>query len=358
VIFTPSRMSGDRYRLRAYVGPPTTASHGAEVGATQVTTGTFVIWRNLRISRCIKQDVGPTPDAKLVKEATSKPYNLADAQAYMAQAAASDGTNHRGLGTVRLDDPDAGSGIFSSLPLHFAPAFLEVEFDQAGFETLTAAEFKTARRAGADDAKGGQSTYGLNLDVDALYFMDVDFDPSATVASVVMRSPETYNKKVSSSKRLPFTNKVLNANARTNVVNLTENFAINGFMRALTKDGALPGLTLVYSGMGYTWQLILGGDYSGRVQDYRGSYLWYGDIVYTDRLWTNGGGFPYDASCNGCHELGHAMYQAHGVAGGAGGAKAARHDPEADHICVMSYGDCNGMYCGFSLLAFRGWDVP
>ena len=356
VIFTPSRMSGDRYRLRAYIGPPTTASHGAEVGATQVTTGTFVIWRNLRISRLLKQDCNANPDDKLMKEAQAKPYQLADSHAYMQGVGLSDGTNFLGLSNVRLDDPDGGNGIFSSLPLHWAPAFLEVEYDQAGFETLTAAEYKTARKQGADDAKAGQADLGLSLDVDALYWMDQDFDPSATVAVAVMRSPETYNKKVSSSKRLPFTNKVLNADVKTNVESLTEMYYLNGFLRHLTKNGALPGLTLLYSGIGYTWQLILGGAYSGIALDYRGAYLWAGQGWYD--AWPNGVNFAYDCSCNANHELGHVMFQPHGVAGAAGGPNANRHDPEADHICVMSYGRCQGMYCGLTLLAFRGWDVP
>ena len=59
-----------------------------------------------------------------------------------------------------------------------------------------------------------------------------------------------------------------------------ELYVLNGFQRSLTKDGALPGLTLVYGGMGYSWQILLGGHYSGIVQDYRGSYLWYGADNY------------------------------------------------------------------------------
>jgi hypothetical protein len=71
-----------------------------------------------------------------------------------------------------------------------------------------------------------------------------------------------------------------------------------------------------------------------------------------------GNGFCYDCTSNACHELGHGLFQAHGAAGGTGGAITGRHDPEADGICVMSYGDCIGEYCGFTLLSFRGWNVP
>jgi hypothetical protein len=358
VLFTPSRCGGDRYRIRAYVGPATSVSHGAEVGATQVTTGTFVVWRNLRVSRVIRHEVGATPDAKLTTEAAAAPYNMT-ATSYLQTMAAHNGTSHLGLATVRLDDPDTSSDVFRSLPLHFAPAFLEVEFDTAAPETLTDAEYKKARKQGVDDAKGGQASKGLaNLDLDALYYMDADFAANATVCTITMRSPEAYNAKVPAAKRIPFSGGAINATKKAKIYELTEEYALNGFMRSITRDGALPGITLIYSGMGYTWQILLGGHYSGRVLDYRGSYLWYGARPYTLTLWTNGGNFAYDCSSNACHELGHAMFQPHGVAGSAGGPNSARHDPEGDCFCVMSYGKSNGQYCGYTLLAFRGWNVP
>jgi hypothetical protein len=329
------------------------------VGATEVTTGTFVVWRNMRVSRVIRHEVGAAPDAKLTGEAAAAPYNMSTVQ-YLRRAAAHDGTNHLGLGTVRLDDPDGGgSSPFTSLPLHYAPGYLEVEFDTAAPESLTDAEFKKARKQGVDDAKGGQASKGLaNLDLEALYYLDADFAANASVATMVMRSPESYNAKVPAAKRIPFSGGAINTAKKDKIVELTEEYAINGFMRHITRDGALPGITLIYSGMGHTWQLLLGGDYSGRVLDYRGSYLWYGARPYTIGLWTNGGNFPYDCSSNGCHELGHAMFQPHGVAGNAGGPNSARHDPEADCFCVMSYGRSNGQYCGLTLLSFRGWNVP
>jgi hypothetical protein len=354
VIFTPSTCGGDRYRIRAYVGPPTSVSHGAEVGATEVTTGTFVVWRNMRVSRIVKQDVSATPHKKLEADFTPAPHNLT-ADTYLGNAGAHDGVSFRGMGTVRLDDPDGGNGIFSSVPLHFARGFLELEYDQAP-ETLGADEFKKAREQALADAKSGQAGRGLGyLDLDVLYFSDVDFPPNDAVAAVVMRSPQSYNALVSPAKQLTLP---LSADDRRAVKLLTEDYGLNGFFRVLTKDGALPGITLIYSPMGFTWQLLLGLDYSGRVQDYRGSFLWYGDQVYTDNLWLNGNGFPYDCSCNTCHELGHAMFQPHGVAGDAGVPNAARHDPETDSMCVMSYGKSDGNYCGLTLLAFRGWNVP
>jgi hypothetical protein len=358
VIFMPSRCGGDRYRLRAYIGPPTSASHGGEVGATQVTTGTLVVWRNYRVSRFITQQAGAAPHNTLVTEAGTAPYTVANGNAYLQLVSAHDGTSHVGMGTVRLDDPDGGGASpFTSLPLHYAPAYLEVEFDQAQ-ENLTDAEYKAARKQGLADAKTGMAAVGLTLDLEKLYFDDVDFKADETCASIVMRTPESYNAVAPVGKRLRFSGGTIRQSVQDKVVDLTENYAINGFMRTLTKDGALPGITLIYTPMGYTWQLVLGLDYSGRVQDYRGSYLWYGAATYTN-LWTvNPGAFPYDCTSNACHEMGHGMFQAHGVGGSAGGPISGRHDRESQSMCVMSYADSNGQYCGLTLLSFQGWDVP
>lgn len=54
VIFKPSTIGGERYRLRAYVGPPTLkdpGSDGTGINAVSVETGTLVVWRNIRISK-------------------------------------------------------------------------------------------------------------------------------------------------------------------------------------------------------------------------------------------------------------------------------------------------------------------
>jgi hypothetical protein len=174
-----------------------------------------------------------------------------------------------------------------------------------------------------------------------------------------MRSPESYNAAAPPAKRIPMAGTSVQAATLTKVKSLTEDYCLNGFFRHLSRDGALPGLTLVYSGLGYTWQFLVLGKYSGKVADYRGSFLWFGDEFYeqnwTDVRWWS---FAYDCASNAGHELGHSMFQPHGVAGGTFGANSNRHDPEADCFCVMSYGNSNGQFCGLSLLSFRGWDVP
>ncbi len=359
-LFMPSRCGGDRYRIRAYIGPPTSPSDGTEVGAVRATTGTFIVWRNIRVSRYVRQEVGAAPDATLLAEATAAPYSVANAGAYLRRAGAHDGASHLGLGTVKFADPDAAPGTFMAHPMQFAKAFCEVELDTAVPESLTLDEWDKARKLGVADAKKALKKEGINFDLDVLFCTDVAYGAvNAVVCNIPMRSAEEYNKKVKPSKRMTMTGGSVDPAVRDQIDTLCQNYVLDGFQRHLTKDGGLPGITLIYGGMGYTWQILFTDrGFSGIVQDFRGSFLWYGDNVYTNRVWTAGGTFPYDCTSNACHELGHAMFRPHGVAGAAGGAQAAKHDPEADCLCVMSYGQSIGHYCGFSLLTFRGWNVP
>jgi hypothetical protein len=191
--------------------------------------------------------------------------------------------------------------------------------------------------------------------------MDQDFPAADTICNFPMRTPESYNALVPAGKRVAMPDATLDHDTQLKVEALCEGYALNGFMRSLTQDGALPGLSLIYAGMGYTWLLLNDDAYSGIVEDYRGSFLWFGADFY-QRDWvsvgTAGFHFGYDCSSNASHELGHSLFQAHAAAGNPQGVIAGRHDPEADCLCVMSYGNCLGEYCGFTLLSFRGWDVP
>ena len=91
----------------------------------------------------------------------------------------------------------------------FAPAFLEVEFDQAGPIILSDADFIAARQQGVDDAKKNQSKLGLSLDLDTLFFIDKAMAASDTVCNITMRSPESYNAIVPAGKRLRMTGRAL-----------------------------------------------------------------------------------------------------------------------------------------------------
>jgi hypothetical protein len=52
------------------------------------------------------------------------------------------------------------------------------------------------------------------------------------------------------------------------------------------------------------------------------------------------------------HEMSHSFYFHHAPGGGASGAKPELHDP--DDVCVMSYSENDGDYCGQCIAALRG----
>ena len=75
-----------------------------------------------------------------------------------------------------------------------------------------------------------------------------------------------------------------------------------GFARYFSQHGFTPGLVVVQSAMGFTWQITGDcGDFSGIAQAYRACHLWYGAAAYVTQL--NAAGFPYGFSSNVCHEM-------------------------------------------------------
>jgi len=60
-VFQPSRIGGDAYKLRAYVGPPTLLTDKDNPGEHSVITGTMVRWRTVRVSRHYVMNTGALP---------------------------------------------------------------------------------------------------------------------------------------------------------------------------------------------------------------------------------------------------------------------------------------------------------
>lgn len=353
VLFMPSRMGGDRYRIRAYL--PVTGD-GERAGSVAATTGTFVVWRNIRISRILRHEVGPAPDPRLLAQAV--PHKIRTAEAYLKIAGAHDGAStFYGLDTINLGVADGTTSgrAFDPMPRQFARAFCELELDPNAVETLSAADYEEAWRLGAEDAAANLNRAKhkrafdkiQDIDVEALYCRDLTFaSPETTVCALPMRSPLEYNATVPAKRALV---KGMIADQVKQIVSLTENFALNGFLRSLSWNGALPGLTLVYGALGYTWQLLLGNHCSGLMENFRGAFLWYGAEGY--------GRLVYDCASNSCHELGHALFMPHGPNVGSSLPEKKAHDDLGDCVCVMSYELCAGLYCGKSLMSLRGWNI-
>jgi hypothetical protein len=93
---------------------------------------------------------------------------------------------------------------------------------------------------------------------------------------------------------------------------------------------------------------------SGWATAERGCYIWYGATTYNNWPY-QGDGF----SRNTMHEVGHTLYLRHGFTQ-VGGTHANASFPE-DHDqadrCLMGYLFCEGEYCGKCHLKLRGWDI-
>lgn len=69
VIFMPSRVGGDAYKLRAYIDPEWLKTHAdGPVHQSVEVTGTMVVWRNIRLGRYIQKQSPPTPYSADVME--------------------------------------------------------------------------------------------------------------------------------------------------------------------------------------------------------------------------------------------------------------------------------------------------
>jgi hypothetical protein len=402
VIFMPSRCGGDRYRIRAYVGPPTLPSDGTGPDGVRVETGTFIVWRNIRVSRCIRQNVGNTILQKIRDQA-----GAANNTTYLKWLSVADKKgNIVGLPDYDFSDradKKAGSlgGPFDGLIAQFARAFCELERDSENVEELTDAEWQAAVQQAIDDANANKGNlapvpgYNWNqLDVPRL-FLDIaaeglTVDNSGT--HLPLRHPhDYYSVAVNKPPTAPVVdqsgNPVLDSSGNAvldvhpgwinGISSLILFFMLPGFSRHLSKNGFLPGLTLIQGGFGCTWQLISKAGlsetyelaYGGIALFFRACFDWGGKAMYLKKVsrpakkQKNSLPYCYDYSSTVAHEMGHLLFRVHApgydynASDEADGVRLDRHDPQQDCICGMSYKTCEGQFCAECLLALRGWKI-
>ncbi len=379
VIFMPSRCGGDHYRLRAFLGPPTISGPGSDgVGASalRVDTGTFVLWRHLRISRYLQHPVG-APDPVLLADAQA---NLATATIPIANATdylrrvnvINPGGVNVGMATASFSTTFNAAAIFVSLPVQWARAFVETEVDRAAAgalpEILTQADWQAARQQALADGIAGMVPVSLNLDLAKLLYMEpgapASIDVNSAIVHMPMRSRTAYNASLTPAQA------ALRIGAPGNTVakiqTLIWNYLLGGFLRSVASNGYTPGLVLMHGGFGVTWAMFNSpnGNFpgnSGLAFEHRGGYVWLGAAAYptVPTVPPAAGQLTYDFTSNCCHELGHSMYRDHGSPpDGATSGAAGKHDPLASNfsICVMSYQACEGQFCSKCLFSFRGWN--
>lgn len=374
VIFMPSRAGGDRYRLRAYVGPKTLTSDGTGMGGVRVDTGTLVVWRNIRISRYARQAAGNPEPSQLLAQASAAPYNVADANNYLRRAGVVNAAGaNLGLPTADFSGTGNASNVFDGVIKQFARACCEVEIDRAAQlpEALSQADWQAARQQALADANAAMPGMGINYDLTNLLCMEAGspVNVNNAVCNLPMRTPEAYNARLPAGSPQRMTIPAGGGASQADINNVDSlfwNVFVPGFLRALSGNGALPGITVLQGAFGSTWQILPGllDGNSGIAIEYRGAFVWMGNNAYPTAIVVPQPGFrlTYNFSCNTAHELGHTIYRRHAPGndpgrGAGGGNSAAVHDPLADCICVMSYKTCEGQFCAKCLFAFRGWDI-
>ncbi len=405
VVFTPSRLSGDRYRLRVWIHDPEMVSDDAKnkgegMEAARVETGTIVVWRNIRWSRLATLKL-PAPgdiNAHIVARAKVPPDTKPASGASRAERlmwtylAIPEGKKvGRGLAKIEIDGPIQTGKLgtpFNAIHVNFARGFCELECDPKFFQDITEQEWRDARdRAVADALFVGCRELGLVLDLDVLFFKDgaaagfkIDHKTGFLMPA---RTPADYDAANGMGVVLAATDPAeldaVNA-TRQKLGSLITSYMYPGFFRHISKNGYLPGFTIVHALFSTNLMsdnegggTVISGA-SGMAQHYNGAYNFFGceeswPEKVGDDVW-----FGYSYTCNVMHEIGHVLYKEHdaGLHGGspAGGPMPQYHDnagyvteataetDEPPHgTCIMSYRACEGEFCAKCCAGLRGWNI-
>lgn len=380
VIFMPSRCGGDRYRLRACLGPTTAATKPDDAACTKVETGTLVTWRNLRISQFIRQptNVAPSIDTDWKDPAYNRPTQLM--QWAFGLWSVDAGTNTLktfvGMAPVEMAAFGDNTTTYDGVEPNFARAFCELSFDNDAAKAprdLTDAEFAASMAGAIAAAKQGAVAQGLAVNIDwaKLFYRDrADVDASTALAQIPMRTPKAYNALVAAARRIPVNGgtgptaqhpQAAFAQQMGNIINAV---CQSGWMQTLSQYGHLPGVTFFDGARFATW--IATGFISGMggvAMEYRSFYGWIGSNNWPARDKMNrppDGVNDYTAVM--AHEFTHCHFRSHAIGNDppgqqGGGAFANRHDKLVDAICLMSYKSSEAQLCGKCLLALRGFDI-
>lgn len=401
VIFLPSRCSGDCYRIRAFIGPDTMAGSGSDgqgKQAVRVDTGTFVIWRNLRMSRFLRQKI--TASAQFNDKMVNQHFGRADGDPLGANdkrdwakdfGLVNSSNNWVGLPDLEFEHLSEGKvgSVEDGIRVSFAKAFCEFETDP-GFvpnEALTQDEWNAAVQCGLADAKlvfQPSNADANRFDLDTMLYREAanaDINKVENGFIFPARNVAAYAAAVGNNSALL---SGANANAWKGVIKgIFFSWLYSGFMRHVARNGYLPGVTIVQgaaltnleSEPGYGMGLF------GIGTHFAGAFVMKGITVYATSIGSlPGTGYGY-AACV-AHEFGHVIFKVHAPGldpggGTAGGTRENRHDSngnltvavaandangnprgEPKHgTCLMSYRDCEGFFCARCLLQLRGWNI-
>ncbi len=400
VIFKPSTVGGDRYRLRAFVGPPTLTSDGTDKAAVVVETGTMVVWRNYRISKTIRMQyasISATIQNELkigsewravTHDARTDPVKFFKFNLGFHKK---DGTDegYHDIDLTPAGDPDSDYDGFIK---QMARAFGEVELDPNAATTsdVTDADWRKALKAAIKFAKKDShniTNSAYDIDVDKLIITDATKVTAAnSFVLIPMVSLKSYNAAVANANKLPVkvtdANELEDDNLKKEIDGWFDNIILFPFIHELVNRGYKPGLTMLqmptistwhavatlndYSiGVGFRACIMRGGKdvFPARPRQSQDPY----DVANPYKNWKlkrdgtniNKKAFGYAALT--AHEWGHNLFREHAPPKPAPTATDI-HDIIADGYCLMTYVPMEGHYCGKCILSLRGWhkikDLP
>lgn len=391
VIFTPSRMGGDRYKIRAYVGPETLEFDGSNDGGPVVETGTLVVWRNIRLNRYLQMPIPPQED---VSDTCMDILNYSPMPGFLKVIKAVAGGVARrkmremGWKLLGLDKPYdtidfshvgtysapwapsvrmSGSGKKAEYNTKYRPARVQFIGPSGQFrscyceflndapdegrrpEQITPEMMRAAFDAGLRAVKAANPLPSKTVDWDTYVFYD-----ATSPFMMNVRHWKHYNK----IKKPTFPE--LTAEDNKKLGQSLENTGLPGIMAYFSGGGLLPGLTVVHTPFVTPWQALYPDDsdtlaYEGIAVQTRGAFLTGTEAA---RQHDNN---DYNLSAVANHELGHCLGRTHQPPNPNHGQQE-QHEPQEpsdtspnSFHCVMCYMGCLGDFCGRCNLALRGW---
>ncbi len=341
VIFMASRCGGDTYRIRAYVGPDTLENDGKDMNSVRVDTGTFVVWRNIRISRFVRQ---PLTEAGLntvminqhldsldptVNRADNAPIGPNDRKSWMSEFLAATLASWKGLPAHDMNtvsDGNVGSSFDGFRPA-LARAFCEFEEDP-GFAAadITRPEWDAAVLCGLEDTKQVGLVAGP-LGYDAVTRAGLGA-PTNRIDNLFFREAGNMDGiTVSNGFCIPaLTSIAFDARTGTNLFNtggdaavwraevgsIVQNFMLTGFMRHVAQNGYLPGMTFIQAVhlTNLAQEAGFNSGYSGIATHYHGAFIHYGQDAYPANI-GDSASLNYGFTANSTHEMGHVLFSVH-----------------------------------------------
>ncbi len=369
VIFTPSRIGGDCFKIRAYVGPESLEFAGDDRTGPVTETGTMVVWRNIRLGRYLRLEIPPqvgvsaaVTDMWTNSTTTTntiarmwRRYRLAD-----------------GMGTIDADPvmaanlPKRTNGADNlkyyrpvdvdvlQLEEQYNRCYCEFIIDARDYpEAMTDAVLADAITAAQEAAKESGEVAKV-VDWNTLLFHDF-----TSPVMLNIREWNHYNTLIAAGPvpKPPD----LTAGDMASVRTALSQHAAYALMESFSGGGVLPGLTIVHAARGDSWDKVGNPGSalftSGRGMASRGCFLLYTNSTY------RAGTFCYNLTANTAHELGHVLIRQHQRPDPGNGdidthqaATGRGVTPASDTcVCIMSYRGCYGEYCGRCGLALRGW---